>query len=219
MLLNDLSQQFCIYFDYNTFYPEVNEVWKPLLKRMSLPYMNIEDFMNSQIQSFNFPGFSSNNPEQQIGLYPVQKRPGYQMDNIMRKEISITFKLTESYISYFIMRQQYDLFLKLITVKDLYFAPISVSLIDDAGFENITYIFHQITPKSISDLDLNYTSRLGQYHSFSMSFSFNYFDIWYRTEDGSKILIDYNKINGKRENRIEKNKNILLRKMQKITTK
>lgn len=194
MLLNRLSQQFCIYFDINTFYPGVEKVWLPLLKKMSLPYMSIEDFMNSQIQTFNFSGFTSTNPTQQIGLYQVSKRPGKQMDQLMDKTFSITFKLTESYITYFIMRQQYDMFLKLIEVQDLYFAPITISLIDDAGFETISYTYHQITPTSLTDLDLSYAASIGTYNSFSMNFTYNYFDIWYRTEEGNRILIDTSKI-------------------------
>ena len=194
MLLNRLSQQFCIYFDINTFYPGVENTWLPLLKKMSLPYMSIEDFMNSQIQSFNFPGFSSTNPTQQIGLYQVSKRPGKQMDQLMDKTFSITFKLTESYITYFIMRQQYGMFLKLIEVQDLYFAPITVSLIDDAGFETISYTYHQITPTSLSELDLSYAATIASYNTFNMNFTYNYFDIWYRTEDGNRILIDTSKI-------------------------
>lgn len=194
MLLNNLSYQFCIYFDVNTFYPTIERVWLPVLKKMSIPYMSVEDFINSQIQTFNFPGVNSNNVSQQIGLYNVKKRPGFQMDQLMQKEFSISFKLTESYITYFIMRQQYEMFLKLIEVQELYFAPISVSLLDSEGNETISYKYHQVTPKSISALDLNYVTKLADFHTFDMSFDYNYFDIWYRTEDGKKILIDSNRI-------------------------
>jgi hypothetical protein len=47
MVLNNLSQNFAIWLSPNTFYPEVNDLWKPLFKRLYLPYVTVEDFFNS----------------------------------------------------------------------------------------------------------------------------------------------------------------------------
>ena len=180
MILNSLAQQFVIYFDPNTIYPEVEKVWMPIIRKNAFPFLTMEDFVGSCIQSINFPGFSANNVIQNLGHYRINKRTGFEMDAAMEKNIQITFKLTESYISYFVLRQQYDLYLKYYNVQDLYWGPIKMALLDDAGFESIIYSFNQITPTNISEISLSYAARVSQYNTFTMSFAYNYFDIWYR---------------------------------------
>lgn len=180
MILNNLAQQFVIYFDYNTIYPEVEEVWMPVIKKNAFPFLSMEDFIGSCIQAVDFPAFNANNISQNLGHYKVNKRTGFEMDAAMDKNITITFKLTESYISYFILRHQFDLYLKYYNVQELYWGPIKMALLDDTGLENIIYSFNQVTPTSISNISLSYAARVSQYNTFTMSFAYNYFDIWYR---------------------------------------
>lgn len=180
MILNNLAQQFIIYFDPNTIYPEVNKLWMPIIKKNAFPFLTMEDFLGSCIQAIDFPAFSASNVSQNLGHYKVTKRTGFEMDAAMSKTINITFKLTESYMSYFILRHQFDLYLKYYSVQDLYWGPIKMALLDDAGFESIIYSFNQITPASISNISLSYAARVSQYNTFTMEFNYNYFDIWYR---------------------------------------
>ena len=193
MLLNNLSQQFVVYIDYNFFYPQVEETWEPIIKRMALPYMSLEDFINSQIQSIKFAGFNSGKIDQQIGLYKISKRPGLELDQILDKSLNIEFKLTESYISYFLMRHQFDEYLKMVDVHELYWPCITISLLDDGGFETISYKYHQITPVSLSELNLSYAAKIGTYNNFSLGINFNYFDIWYRDTYGKMIMVSTTK--------------------------
>lgn len=193
MLLNNLSQQFVVYFDYNFFYPSVEETWLPIIRRMGLPYLSLEDFFNSQLQTINFAGFNEINPEQQIGLYKVKKRVGLELDQLMDKTLSLTIKLTESYISYFLIRQQMEEFLKMVDVHKLYWPPITVSLLDDGGFETISYKYYEITPVSLSELNLSYAARLGTYNTFNLGINYNYFDIWYRDINGKMIEVSTTK--------------------------
>lgn len=189
MVLNNLSQSLAIWFQPNFFYPIVQETWLPVLKRMGSPYMCIEDFMNGCLQSLDFPGLSAGEKTQQIGLYNVGKRPGKTADQLMEKKFTLTFKLSESYISYFIMRQQIEEFLSMSDVKDLYMAPLTVSLLDDFGFETMAYQYNQLSMTDISNISLSYAARLGQFNTFTTSFRFNYFDIYYRNENGTRELL------------------------------
>ena len=193
MLLNNLAQQFVVYFDYNFFYPSVEETWLPIIKRMGLPYLNLEDFLNSQLQTINFAGFNETNPEQQTGLYKIKKRTGLELDQLMDKTLSLTVKLTESYISYFLIRQQMEEFLQMVDVHELYWPPITVSLLDDGGFETISYKYYEITPTSLSELNLSYAARVGTYNTFSIGLNYNYFDIWYRDTNGKMIEVSTTK--------------------------
>lgn len=192
MVLNNLSQSMVIYFGLNWFYPEVDNHWGSTIKRMHLPYRTVEDFMNSQIQSITFPGFNAPATTQGLWQYEIHKRTGKELDQIFPREpITLTFKLTESYISYFIMREQFDLYLKYIDVQALYWCPITVSLLDDAGMETISYRFEQITPTNLSELDLSYAARLGTYNTFSLGFHYNYLSIWYRDPTTGKLELSH----------------------------
>lgn len=44
-----------IWVSPNTFYPEVVDTWKPVFKRLYLPYVSLEDAFNAQITSISFP--------------------------------------------------------------------------------------------------------------------------------------------------------------------
>lgn len=184
MLLNNLPQQFAISFPVNFFYPEINETWLPVLKRMGTPYWNLEDMMNAQVQSITFPSVSQSPRTQQAGLYQVNKREGKALDQIINKEFTLTFKLTESYMSYFIARMQFEYYMHLTFVKPLFMGDIHVDLLDDAGFSNIEYCFRNIQPTSLSDLSLSYAAKVASYNTFTWQFKYNYFDIWFKDEQG-----------------------------------
>ena len=103
-----------------------------MLKRRYLPYNTCEDFINAQITQVNFPGANTQNPSQNIGPYNVQKRPGLSLDQVVQKSLTLSIKNTESYIAYFMMRQQFDMFLKFgEKMKDLYMGNLVISLLDD----------------------------------------------------------------------------------------
>lgn len=191
MLLNNLDQNFVIALDFNWFYPDVTQKWMPVLERMYLPYITLEDFFNAQIQSINFPGFSGGSVTQQGKLYKIQKRPGYQEDQLIEKQLTLTVKTAESYISYFVARHQYQLYLRLGLLTQLYMPNITVSLLDDGGFETVSYCYQQLTPTSISDLSMSYAARMGQFNTFTWSFVYNYYDVYIRNGKGEKELISH----------------------------
>ena len=189
MLLNALNQNFVISIPYNWIYPDVADNWKPVLDRLYLNYNTCEDFINSQITSINFPGVSTSPVSQQTHLYNIQKRPGQQMDQIAQQQLTLTMKTTESYISYFLMRNQFERFLRLVDVAPLYLPPITVSLLNDGGYETVSYVYKQVTMTSISDLNLSYAATLGNFNTFSASFVYNYYDVYMTDSSGKRIIV------------------------------
>ena len=173
MLLNNLDQNFVIALDFNWFYPDVTQKWMPILERMYLPYITLEDFFNAQIHSINFPGLNSGTVQQQGRLYKIQKRPGYQEDQLIDKQLTLTVKTAESYISYFVARHQFQLFLRLGQLTPLYLPNITVSLLDDGGFETVSYCYQQLTPIARGDWSMSYAARLGQFKKYTRSFDYN----------------------------------------------
>lgn len=108
-------------------------------------------------------------------------RPGLQMDQIVNKQITLNVHTSESYITYFIMRQQIELFLKLgsdAKMDSLFMGPVSISLLSDGGFETVSYTFRNLTPVSLSDLSFSYAARLGNFTTYSVTFQYNYYDVY-----------------------------------------
>ena len=216
MLLNPLSQNFVIWFPANFFYSEVVKLWTPVFKRMFLPYLTIEDMFNSQITHLSFPSVNTNTVIQQNQNYQITKRSGRQLDQDMNKELTLTIKLSESYMTYFIARQQMDLYLKYgANQKALYFPPINVTILDEGGFENITYTYYQLTPTNLSDFDLSYAAKPGSFNTFTWGFKYNYFDIYYRDESGNRVKFNLNpddgmlKFSGAVETNINRSNNVI----------
>ena len=74
----------------------------------------MEDFINAQITQINFPGINTSPVTQTIGPYNIQKRPGFSADSTgINKQVTKKIKNTESYIAYFVLRDQLNYFLKI----------------------------------------------------------------------------------------------------------
>lgn len=181
MVLNNCPQMFTFYFPSNFFYPEVKKKWEPIIEKMRLPYQSIDDFMNSQIQSVNFPGANLDTAQQQRWQYEVVYPGGKELEPLINKNLTITFKLTESYISYWIIWDQVDLYLhyknEVTDHKPCWMEPINLAFLSDSGFMLTEFIFQEITPTSLSDLSLSYAAQVASYNTFSWSLNYNRFTI------------------------------------------
>ena len=182
-VLNNKPQMFYISFPSNFWYPEVVEAWEPMVKRMKLPYDTVDDFMNQQIQQVTFPSTNLELAMQQRGQYEIAYATGKELEPEMGKNLAITFKLTESYLSYWIVWHQVDVYLHYANDSlkrqkaPIYMEPISLSFLTDAGLEMISFKFDQIVPTNIGELTLSYAATVASYNTFSWNLRFNYFDV------------------------------------------
>lgn len=175
MILNNRTQLFSFYFPSNYLFPEVNEKYKVYLKRMNLPFETCEDFLNSCIQSVNFPAINIPNAQEQMGQYEVEYTTGKELDAIVDKSLTITFKLTDSYLSYWILRDQIDAYLRYgDRNKNVFWNPIYLTFLSSAGYEINTFEFSQVTPINLSELDLSYKAEIAQYNTFTLGLHYNF---------------------------------------------
>jgi hypothetical protein len=118
---------------------------------------------------------------QQREQYEVNYPGGKELEQLISKDLSITFKLTESYISYWVMWDQVDVYLHYANdVTDhqpCWMQPISLSFLSDNGYEMIKFLFQEITPTNLGELSLSYAATLAQYNTFTFSVKYNRFDI------------------------------------------
>jgi len=184
MILNALNNQFVISFPPDLFYPELKEKWDPVVQRLKLPYESTTDFMNASIQSIEFPSIDLSNVEQQQSQFKIKYRPGKELEPIFDKNITITFKLSEGFISYWILFEQIEEFLK---YKDTlpFWPPLYISFLDHHGFELLAFEFEKIIPKNLSKFNISFATTAADFNTFTMNINYNRFNIKNRLNDRS----------------------------------
>lgn len=183
MILNALNNQFLISMPKNFFYPEIHSRWTPIIKRMKLPYETVEDFMNASIQSLNFPSINLENVEQQQQHFRIAYRPGKELEPLFDKNLTLTFKLSEGLLSYWILFEQIELFIQLYESKKPFWDPMYVSFLDHNGFELVAFSFEKILPIGMSQFDLSYATTAAEFNTFTLSLHYNRFKIKRRLSD------------------------------------
>ena len=103
---------FSVWFPSDFFYKEVEEKWTPFVEKMKLPYTNLVDFMNMQIEQISYPSIDIGSAKQQQGQFEIEYTSAKELEAIVPKDFTITMKLTESYLSYFIMYDQIKWYLE-----------------------------------------------------------------------------------------------------------
>jgi hypothetical protein len=172
---------FTFYFPSNFWYKEVVGRWTPMVERMKLPYESVEDFMNAQVQAVKFPAMNMELALQQRGQYDIAYPSGKELEPLIDKNITITMKLTESYLSYWIWWDQIDTYLHYVDnhkdKKNCWMEPVKLGFLTDSGVQLIEFTFRDITPTNTSELNLSYAATVAQYNTFTINLRYNYFDI------------------------------------------
>lgn len=187
MILNALNNQFVIYFPRNFFYPEVEERWNPIVRRLKLPYETLEDFINATIQKVSLPGINLSNPTQQQRQFAIQYRTGKELEAAFEKTLNVTFKLSEGFISYWIMFEQLELFLKYQDTQP-FWPPMYISFLGHHGFELVAFEFQYIVPQSMSQFDISYATTAAEFNTFNVELRFNRFNISRRIGELNKLV-------------------------------
>ena len=181
MVLNATPWMFTCYLPTNFFYKEVVDKWTPIIEKMKLPYTSVVDFMNAQIQTISFPGLNISTVMQQRGQYEITYPGGKELEQEISKDLNITFKLTESYLSYWIMWDQLDFYLhysnSFTEHKPCWLEPITLSFLADNGYEMIKFVFKEITPTNLGEVSLSFAQTIAQYNTFTLSLKYNRFDV------------------------------------------
>ena len=184
MILNNLSNQFVVEFPNGFFYPDIVQRWEPIVQRLKLPYETLEDFINACVQSISFPTVELNNPEQQQGQYPIRYRPGKELEPLLDKNLTLTFKLTESLISYWILFEQIERFLEYSDTVP-FWPPMYVSYLDHRGYELVVFSFEMVIPVNLSQFEMSYAQSAAQFNTFTMGLRYNRYKIIRRIGDAN----------------------------------
>jgi hypothetical protein len=176
MILNSRNSNFIVNFPKGWFYKEVEDKYKIYLKRFPVPYTNLTSFVNYSIQSCTFPAFTAETVEQSTQNMHTTWKGGFDLDLYVDKQITITFKTTESFVNYFAMMDQFTQFYHHTQVKE-FLPPITLHLLDHHGFLSTSFLMRYVVMNSMSELELSYSSDTPEFRTFDVNFQFSLFEV------------------------------------------
>ena len=177
MLLNVRQNGFIFSFPPDFFAPEIKEKYKQYFQSLILPYDTIEEFMSSTIQSIAWPGWTMQTVSQTrlLGKQQEYKSSKQVIDQFVR-EFTITFKMTDAYLNYFIFLENGLKYLDFQN-KTRTFSPMRLSLLDNEGYLVSSIIYKEPILLSQDGFNLSYSSSTPDFKTFTAKFSYFTFDI------------------------------------------
>ena len=180
MILNNKAQMFSLWFPEDFFYPEVIKRWSPIIQSMKLPFQSVTDFMNSQIQQVSYPGVDIGTSSQEQGQFPIEYSIGKELEPILNKDFTVTFRLTEGYYTYFILLDQVKYFLQYrehFSQHRVFMSNFNITFLNDAGFSIVNYKYKYIVPRSLGNFTLSYAAQMAQYNTITWDLHYNRMDM------------------------------------------
>ena len=176
-MLNARNNMFVIDIPSDFFYPQVIERWQPYVQKLKLPYQSVDDFINANILSLNIPDISLPVVSQQQGQYKSVYYGGKELEPSINKNLTITFKLTESYLTYWILFDQLNIYMKYANKQECFLNPIFLTFLDNNGLSLVKFKFNMLTPTGLGNLELSYAKTMTDFTSFNFDLTYNRFDI------------------------------------------
>lgn len=200
MILNARQNGFMVLFPQTFFSPDIDKKYEKYYKSLLMPYRSISDFMSATIQSINMPGFMATLPEQTRILGKRQDLlTAKPIADLFVREFKLTFKLTDSYLNYWIFMDNALNFLspnKVDREADIdsrlgralsadpvrddnhpYYDPIRLVLLNNEGYAVTSVIFNRPILKGVSELNLSYSSISPKFVTFTATFAYYDFDL------------------------------------------
>lgn len=177
MILNSRASSFYFVFPKGFFPESVVAKYMPYVKSLQTPYDTLTQFMNSTIQSINFPGMSISQSEQTKYLgKKVSYKGATPVQDLFNQNFNVSFRLGEGFINYWIMLDTVLSFENF--ANDQIFIPsLPLRFLDNNGNVLVTNNFQNVILTSISEVQLNYTQNSPQVNTFTVGFKSNFMHI------------------------------------------
>jgi hypothetical protein len=178
MILNARQNGFIFNFPKGFIVDSVVEKYEGYVKRMPIPYDTVNDFINSTIQQVNFPTLRTIDTTEQIrpGGFRQTYKSSTTLQNLIQRDFTVTFKLGEGFINYWILYENIIKFLDFGN-PDQYLQDFRLLLLDNEGFVMTSVLLQQPIFTSLSEIQLNYASSTPQFSTFTIGFKCNYVDV------------------------------------------
>lgn len=146
---------------------EIEDRYSIIFKRDNIPFKSVTEFLNSILVNFSFPTLTRESVEQATKVKRTYST-GLDLQRELDKTFTIDMKLTEGYLSYFMLS---EIFTYWNTSADTTWLPRFVfKTLDSFGREIATLEYTYILYNEISSLDLSFTDTDPEFNRITLSF-------------------------------------------------
>ena len=175
-ILNSNFAGFSFNFPIGFIPDKINEKYKKAILKLPQPHLTVIDFLNSTIQSINFPGLSISPSQQEFaGTYAgkdTKWKNSIVIPDMFEKNLSITFKYVNGFVNYWLM---FEIFLHYLDFQNTepFLENLKLYTMDSTGDILMEFDMIQTLFTSISSLDLSYSSNNPTFSTFNCTFVYN----------------------------------------------
>ena len=190
MRINSQSNQFLFNFPLDFISKEVDDRLKRYMEKNWIPYTDPMSYINSTIKEIVFPSISYEGSEQihKFGK-KIEYKPAINIYDTYTNSLDITLRSVDSHTNYFMLQQ---IFAEYYNNTRKYYLPwMNLFILDKDGDFLYSVIFRASTLKSLSEMRLSYQSMDVTEQTFSITFKYNFIDIYWELTDNP----DYQKDN------------------------
>lgn len=178
MILNSRNNLFNFKFPRHFIPKEVADKYRKYLNRM--PGNVIEepiDYINYSIQGVALPGISFDPIEQAPNDGTVTYHRGAQpIQNLIERQFTVEMQLLDGYINYWIM-QDTLLYYYSRQNRSPFADDLKLQILDAEGIHIMSAVFEKPIMNSISELELNMSTNIAEFSTFTLNFYYNKFNL------------------------------------------
>lgn len=153
----------------------IEEKYNTLLKQHQCAFKSTREYINSLMINFRLPGLDYDLTSQEHARSPRNFRGGLDIFRSFDKTFSIDIRLTEGYLSYFILLETIIYWNDQNTVN--YLPKFTFKTMNLRGFEIATVEYSEVLFNSIGELTLTSSDVEPTFNSFTIGFKANLIDI------------------------------------------
>lgn len=174
-ILNSRFSQFYFKFPLNWFYPDIKTKYESFFtnKNTTIIYKDVERYMSFCVQSISWPAVSAEIVEQTFQSFSRSYKSGFDAMRAFAREFDITFKLTEGFLSYFIMQDQFIRYWDMSAKEpDVFLPDLSLRVLNHDGYQVMSMYFRDVVFSGLSDLQLSFASNVPEFQTFTCNFKY-----------------------------------------------
>jgi len=174
-LLNAKYNNYVLLLPKDWLYPSIINKYKYHLQSELIPFPDVISFINSTIQSVSFPAMGLDIVKQVKKNSTPSYRSGYEANRGYTTEMTLTFRVTEGYINYFILKDQLERYYdtQKADEKNRVFVPdLMLYFMDKSGRSVLSLEYKNIVFFGISELELSYSTNTPEFKTFDIQLAY-----------------------------------------------
>ncbi len=173
MLRNSKGNLFYFRFPKDFVPKEVEDKYQVLLKRYAMPYITVQEYLNSLVISTELPSIDLDLTNQMSATQRRNFRPGLPTSKTIENSFNVVLKLTEGFLSYFMLLDIIKHWNENESYIDKYLPTFVFKTLDFQGYTMADIVYEEVLFSSISNISISYSEVTPSFNNFTVGFRAN----------------------------------------------